>query len=78
MPLTPDAIEEIEILLLFDLSSHQQGIKVHAHSASHTDIEATKRLFNKGLITQSDGGYLTAVGLHAAEHAQGLVQILHE
>ncbi len=77
MSLSPEFIEEIDILLLFDLSSHQQGIKVHSHSASTTDIAATKRLFDKGLITQNDGGYLTTLGQHAAEHAQGLVQILN-
>jgi uncharacterized protein (TIGR02647 family) len=76
MPLSPDQVEEIDILSLFDLSSHQQGIKVHSHIASGTDIAATKRLFEKGLVSKSDGGYLTTVGQHAAEHAQALATIL--
>ena len=76
MSLSPNQIEEIDILLLFDLSSNQQGIKVHAHTASSTDIAATKRLFDKDLVTQTDGGYLTTVGQHAAEHAQALATIL--
>jgi uncharacterized protein (TIGR02647 family) len=76
MSLSPDQVEEIDILLLFDLSSNQQGIKVHTHTASDTDIAATKRLFDKSLVTQADGGYLTTVGQHAAEHAQALTTIL--
>jgi uncharacterized protein (TIGR02647 family) len=76
MSLSPNQIEEIDILLLFDLSSNQQGIKVHSHTASGTDIAATKRLFDKDLVTKTDGGYLTTVGQHAAEHAQALATIL--
>ena len=30
----------------------------------------------KGLIDQPDGGYLTSLGLDAAEQAQGLLTIL--
>jgi uncharacterized protein (TIGR02647 family) len=33
-------------------------------------------LHKKGLITQSDGGYLTNLGLEAAEHAESLCRIL--
>ena len=29
-----------------------------------------------GLVTQADGGYLTSLGLDAAEHAQALLTIL--
>lgn len=76
MSLSPNQVEEIDILLLFDLSSNQQGIKVHSHTASGTDIAATKRLFDKDLVTKADGGYLTTVGQHAAEHAQALATIL--
>ncbi|WP_254516463.1 TIGR02647 family protein, partial [Pseudomonas aeruginosa] len=34
------------------------------------------RLHDKGLIDQPDGGYLTSLGLDAAEQAQGLLTIL--
>ncbi len=78
MSFTPDQIDELEILMLFDLSSHQQGIKVHSHTASSSDIDAAKRLFKKGLLTQTDGGYLTTLGQHAAGHVQALATILAE
>jgi uncharacterized protein (TIGR02647 family) len=35
-----------------------------------------KRLHAKGLITQVDGGYLTDLGIKAAEHAQTLLLML--
>jgi uncharacterized protein (TIGR02647 family) len=44
--------------------------------ASPEVIAATKRLHNKGLITQEDGGYLTHLGLEAAERAQAIMDIL--
>ena len=59
----------------FNLQTHQQGIKVHS-SADVDQVQATQRLFNKGLVTQIDGGYLTDLGQAAAEHAQSLIQIL--
>jgi uncharacterized protein (TIGR02647 family) len=39
-------------------------------------IEAAKRLCAKGLTTQNDGGYLTDLGIEAAEHAQRMLTIL--
>ena len=75
MPYSPDIINELNVLALFNLHSNQEGIKVHT-SAEETAIAATQRLFDKGLITQADGGYLTSLGLTAAEHAQNLLQII--
>jgi uncharacterized protein (TIGR02647 family) len=75
MAFTPDLVAELEILALFNLSSTQEGIKVH-HTASPSAIKAAQRLHDKGLISQPDGGYLTSLGLDAAEHAQGLLTIL--
>jgi uncharacterized protein (TIGR02647 family) len=69
-------MEEIHILTLFDLSSSQVGIKVH-HSAGDHAVAAAQRLFDKGLVSQHDGGYLTGLGLDAAEHAQALMTILN-
>ena len=37
---------------------------------------AAQRLHDKGLTTLNDGGYLTSLGLDAAEHAQSLLTIL--
>ena len=75
MPFTSDLLEEINTLLRFDLDTSQQGIKIHS-SASATVIAATARLHAKGLITLSDGGYLTPLGRDAAEQAQMLLSIL--
>ena len=75
MPYSSDIIEELEILAMYDLSSTQTGIKIHK-TAMKTDVDAAKRLHKKGLITQADGGYLTNLGLEAAEHAESLCRIL--
>jgi uncharacterized protein (TIGR02647 family) len=75
MSFTPDQVEELKVLALFDLSSIQEGIKVHK-TAEAGAVAATQRLFGKGLITQNDGGYLTPLGVGAAEHAQALLAIL--
>ena len=71
MRYTREQVEEMEILLLFNLASTQEGIKVHK-TAGPEAVAATMRLFDKGLITQVDGGYLTNIGFRAAEHAQEL------
>lgn len=76
MPFSPDHIEELNLLALFNLSSAQEGIKVHQHSAAPESVAAAERLFNKGLITQIDGGYLTRLGSETAEHTQKLLTIL--
>jgi uncharacterized protein (TIGR02647 family) len=77
MPYTPEQIQELNVLIRYNLdSTHtQQGIKVHGNASPDT-IEAVKRLHEKGLITQADGGYLTDLGRTAAEHAQTLVLML--
>ena len=76
MSLTPALIDEITILKQFNLDSMQAGIKVHAHSAPPTLVDAASRLYEKGLVTQPDGGYLTNLGLDAAKHVQSLLMIL--
>ncbi len=75
MSLSPELLAEVDLLNLFNLNTTQEGIKVH-HQADPAKIAATERLYEKGLITQRDGGYLTALGLNAAEHAQALVALL--
>ncbi len=76
MSCSPDTIAEIDLLLLFDLSSAQSGIKIH-QSASPESIAAAQRLFEKGFIDQPDGGYLTHLGIEAAEHAVRLLALLN-
>lgn len=75
MKLEAEILEEIRILSLYNLDSMQQGIKVHSN-ADNLCIEAAKRLYEKGITTLPDGGYLTDLGHEAAEHAQGLLRIL--
>ena len=75
MSFEPDRVEELKILALFDLSSTLEGIKVHK-TADANAIAATQRLHTQGLITLNDGGYLTPLGVRAAEHAHALLTIL--
>ena len=77
MPYSTELMDELNILMRFNLNSAQEGIKVHS-TAEPAEIAATQRLFDKGLISQNDGGYLTGLGHTAAEHAQALVQILKD
>ncbi len=75
MPLQQDLVDEIEVLLRYNLDSTQEGIKVH-HTAREGLITAAQRLYNKGLIDSDDGGYLTDLGHEAAEHTQAALRIL--
>jgi len=75
MHYTKDQMAELDILIQYSLDSTQQGIKIHS-SADEEKIEAVERLFDKGLVTAIDGGYLTDLGRKAAEHAQALILML--
>ena len=76
MPYTQDVVDEINILVRYNLNTTQEGIKVHKTAAPEI-IAATKRLYNKGLVTQEDGGYLTNLGHEAAEQAQTVLNLLN-
>lgn len=76
MSYSQENVAELDLLMRFDLSSSQTGIKIHK-SADPAVIAAACRLFEKGLITQEDGGYLTDLGITAAEHAQFLYSELN-
>ena len=75
MSLTPELVAELEILALFNLDSSQEGLKIH-QTAAPKAIAAAQRLFEKELIDQPDGGYLTSLGRDAAEQALTLLTIL--
>ena len=75
MPYSPEQMHELDVLIRYNLETSQQGIKVH-RNANPEMIEAVKRLHQKGMITQVDGGYLTDMGRTAAEHAQTLLLML--
>ncbi len=75
MHLNQKFLEELELLNLFNLNSSLEGLKIH-HQAAPERIASAKRLFEKKLITLVDGGYLTPLGLEAAEHTQTLIRML--
>ncbi|MCF8006073.1 MAG: TIGR02647 family protein [Methylovulum sp.] len=73
---TQDILEELNVLVRYNLDTTLEGIKVHASVADVDVVSATRRLFEKGLITQVDGGYLTTMGHEAAEHAHAVLHLL--
>jgi len=76
VPFSPEQLDELAILCLYNLTTTQEGIKVHSHSAEPSAIAAAERLFNGGFVTQVDGGYLTEMGRETAEHVQALKLLL--
>ena len=78
MPYTPELLDELNMLIRFDLVTNQQGLKVHTHTADANVISATRRLYDKGLVTQQDGGYLTSLGRNAVDHAHAALALLTE
>lgn len=76
MTFTAENISELHVLMLFDVLSTQEGIKIHK-SAEPEVIAAAQRLYDKGFITQVDGGYLTTLGTEAAEHTHALFTMLN-
>ena len=62
-----DLFDEIKLLAKFPEESHLEGLKIH-QDADPKLIASAKSLFNKGIITQHDGGYLTDSGREMVEH----------
>ncbi|GAK84479.1 DNA-binding protein inhibitor Id-2-related protein [Vibrio ponticus] len=75
MKYLPEHLSELNLLLQFDLSSAATGIKVHG-DASEEMQQAVKRLYEKGLCTLPDGGYLTDEGIEVAEHADKILRVI--
>ncbi len=75
MNLNSDLINEIDLLMKFDLSSARVGLKVHSNADPEV-IAAAKRLYVKELVEHEDGGFLTSLGHEAAEHLQAVHVIL--
>ena len=75
MKYTPEHMAELNLLLQFDLSSAFTGIKVHHNAAAETQA-AVKTLYDKGLCTLPDGGYLTDEGIEIAQHAEKILSFL--
>jgi len=68
MPFNQELTEELNLILKFPNKSLMQGLKIH-HDADPNVVAAAQRLFDKGIVTQPDGGYLTNLGHDLAEHA---------
>ena len=75
MNLNTEFFEELDLLNLFNLRNEQEGLKIH-HEATPGRIAAAQRLYQKNMITLEDGGFLTPLGMEAAELAQSLVAML--
>ncbi|MGC9421115.1 MULTISPECIES: TIGR02647 family protein [Vibrio] len=75
MKFSPHHLDELNLLLQFDVSSAATGIKVHT-DAAETIKNAVQRLYDKGLCTLPDGGYLTHEGIVMAEQADRILQVL--
>ena len=75
MAFNADVVAELEVLSLFNLANHHEGLKIH-HDATPQAIAAAGRLHDKGLTTLKDGGYLTGLGREAAENTQNLLNLL--
>ena len=78
MSYTSELLDELNILIRFDLVTNQQGLKVHSQTADAKVIAATRRLYDKGLVTLPDGGYLTRLGRNASVHAHAALTLLTE
>jgi len=76
MPFSQELVDELNVMMHFSLSSTLEGIKVHT-TAEPAVIAATQRLYDKGLVTQMDGGYLTDLGREVTEHAALVLTILN-
>lgn len=62
-----EMVDELNLLVKFNPDSIQEGIKIH-HDADTKMRHAAIRLFDKGFITQEDGGYLTELGRELLEY----------
>jgi uncharacterized protein (TIGR02647 family) len=76
MHYTQDIVDELNVLVRYNLDTTLEGIKVHKTAAPEV-IAATKRLHDKGLLTREYGGYLTSLGHEAAELAQTVLNLLN-
>lgn len=74
MSFTADSIAELNLLLRYPETS-MEGLKIH-HDADDSVIAAAQSLFDKGLTTQKDGGYLTDLGRSAFDNAGTLRSLI--
>ena len=75
MSFNSNTVEELNLLMQFDSPTSSKGIKVHS-AARPEAIAACERLYKKGLVNLSDGGYLTDAGIETLVHLQALAGLL--
>tara|TARA_R110002096_G_scaffold370918_2_gene564392 strand:- start:46 stop:291 length:246 start_codon:yes stop_codon:yes gene_type:complete len=74
MRLDSDIIEELGLLKRFSMGG---PLAMDLSDSPDEDIvAAAERMFEKGLITQADGGELTDAGREAIEHMDRLFNLL--
>lgn len=74
----PDNLfKELKLLAKFPEESHLEGLKIH-NDADPVLITSAKSLFDKGMITQTDGGYLTDSGREMVEHLHTVLDTLNQ
>jgi len=69
--------EEIKLLAKFPEESHMEGLKIH-NDADPDLITAAQSLFDKGLTSQVDGGYLTDSGREIVEQLHNILDTLNQ
>jgi len=67
--------EEMKLLAKFPTQSQLEGIKIH-HNAAPAIIAASTALFDKGLTSRPDGGYLTDAGIEVVDHLHHVLATL--
>jgi uncharacterized protein (TIGR02647 family) len=72
-----DLFDEIKLLSKFPEESHLEGLKIH-HDADPSLVKSAHSLFNKGIITQQDGGYLTDSGREMVEHLHTVLDTINQ
>ncbi|MFK5984828.1 MAG: TIGR02647 family protein [Pseudomonadota bacterium] len=72
---TDSLLEEMKLLAQFPEESHLEGLKIHDTASSIIKTSA-QALFDKGMISQTDGGYLTDSGREMAEHLHNVLDAL--
>jgi len=76
MTYTQENLAELNVLMLYNPATRLEGIKIHK-TADASVISAAQRLFERGFITNVDGGYLTELGGQAVDYAQSLFTMLN-
>ncbi len=72
-----DLFEELKLLAKFPEESHLEGLKIH-HDADESLVKSARSLFDKGMVSQMDGGYLTDSGREMVEHIHTVLDTLQQ